>query len=524
MLLTLVLVFMSSVGWGQECNVITLKRALKKLEGTLEEIRTKCVKSPVPKEDEELCGSQKEKIEKRENAQKELDDCEKKEKEEKEAKKDEKEEKKAEKERTEKICEKTLADIDKGLERFSSKDHEKALKCMEGGLTSEADTTAAVLRAMGGNSTADPNVCAIKASKSPYADVLQKQMTQIEKLEKEVKSINEKIVKQKKDTTDQLADLNEDRIKLKEAWDKRQTEQETEQARALNAMRENQIKVQEAIRKANAELINARQDMAKAERKRSEELLKAGVQSFSSMSRICNAQVKDYYKKAELNKKKKSGSLGSAMGKGSSKKKDLQSFMDDCLKSMEEKRNAIYDDSANYLVQMINNIKDRQESIATLEGEYKNQMDSYKKAIEREANALDKDYKAFFYKDNNLGEKIKQYQLNAQREATQLDIDKRIAVQAQTAAQNTKGEYETEEIKDAIDGLQKHMALVESLAGEGLKDGKLVAGKKLKCPEQFERFKSEVSEYGARRTTIQENKGSQYPPPSPSSSPSELVT
>jgi len=492
MLLTLVLVFMSSVGWGQTCDAVTLKNlesALDELTSRLAEVDRDCAKS-IDTSKDSRCASKKLRDDKI-KAQSKVNEC------------------KAKNEDDKKFCENTLATINKDLEKFSSKDHQKALVCMEGGLKSEADTTGAMLRAMGGNSTADPNVCSIRAAKSPYADVLQKQMTQVEKLEKELKAIDEKIVKQKKDSTDQLADLNEDRIKLKEAWEKRQTEQEAEQARALNAMRENQIKVQEAIRKANAELINARQDMAKAERKRSEELLKAGVQSFSSMSRICNAQVKDYYKKAELNKKKKSGSLGSALGKGNSKKKDLQSFMDDCLKSMEEKRNAIYEDTTNYLVQMVNNIKDRQEAITTLEGEYKNQADNYKKAIEREANALNKDQQAFLQKDQNLANKIAQYQQNAAQEANQLLQDKMRTQQSLSTAQNTKGEYETEEVEEAIDGLEKHMAAVESLAGSGYKKGKPVEGGKIRCPEQFERFKSEVAKYNERRTAIQDNRGSQ---------------
>ncbi len=487
MILTLVLVFMSSVSWGQDDadKCAELKVKSDELEAKVNSAKATCGAN-------NACPAAADLISKFESAKSSYLVCEK------------------SSERSEKSCKEISDRIKERETTFGYAAQKKALECMEGGSTTEADTTRGILVGLGATATMSPSdTCMIKGTKNNYQDQLQKEMTAIERLEKEIKAIDEKIVAQKKRTTDELAGFNEDRIKLKEAWEKRQTEQEAEQARALNAMRENQIKVQEAIRKANAELINARQDMAKAERKRSEELLKAGVQSFSSMSRICNAQVKDYYKKAELNKKKKSGSLGSALGKGSSKKKDLQSFMDDCLKSMEEKRNAIYEDTSNYLVQMVNNIKDRQESISTLENEYKNQADSYKKAIEREASALSKDQQAFLQKDQNLANKISQYQQNAAQEANDLLQQKMRIQQSLSAAINSKGEISIEESKEGIEKLSQHMGDVRLLAGKDYfdKNGDPVPGKEPKCRAEFERFKSQIKEFKShteRMTDLQQ--------------------
>ncbi len=467
MLLTLVLVFMSNVGWGQK-KCTAEKGTLELAESKLTECGTSEPKQKCPDYDTRVAN--------RIAANRAYSEC-------TDKTNDDKEE-----------C-KTITDrINKRNETFGVEAQKKALECMEGGQDTEAGATRGILMGLGGMPTGSESVCAAGAEKSPYADQLERKMTMIEKLEKEIKAIDEKIIKQKKDSMDKLAEMNEDRIKLKEAWDKRQTDQEAEQGRALNAMRENQIKVQEAIRKANAELINARQDMAKAERKRSEELLKAGVQSFSSMSRICNAQLKDYYKKAELNKKKKSGSLGSALGKGSSKKNDLQSFKDDCLKSMEEKRNAIYEDTSNYLVQMVNNIQDRQAAITTLENEYKNQADNYKKAIEREAGSLSKDQQAFLQKDQILANKIAEYQQTSAQEANQLIQQKIQASQSLSAAINSKGTITEAETKLGVRNLKEFMNDVQLLAGPAMVDGVPQKGIKPKC-EDFERFRSEAEEF-----------------------------
>jgi len=399
-------------------------------------------------------------------------------------------------------CANTISEINKITEKFDASAQKEALACMEAGTSNSPegmlDLTGAVLRGLSGQTNSTQDVCRVESSKSNQSQNIKDKITAIEKLERDLEKVEEKMIDREKKANDTLSDLNEDRMKLKEAWEKRQTDQEKQQAEDVAAVRDSQIKIQEAIRKANAELIAARQDLAKAKRKRSEELLKAGVQSFDSIDRICRAQTKEYFSKVGYTSPKRAKSLSASAKSGGGKVKDVNSFYRDCLKSMDERRQAIYEDSSNYEVQMANNLKDRQEAIATLENEYKQISVSYNQALERAAAGMSKAQQAYIQNDSNLAMKINQFQIATEKERQNLENQKKLILQKLQAANLSYGKISEAEVSEGVTKMEEYMSSVESLFGDPDDPND-------DCP-QASRYNSIRGEFKTNRERIQEVK------------------
>lgn len=397
------------------------------------------------------------------------------------------------------VCTEAINSINKITDKFDASAQEEALTCMEAGVGSSPedtlDLTGAVLRSLSGQRTERQSICSVESAKSSQAEILKEKITALERLEKNLETLESRITDREKDVAKELANLNEDRMKLKEDWEKKQTDQEEQQAKDVAAVRESQIKIQEAIRKASAELINARQEYAKAKRNRSAALLKEGVHSFSSMERICRGQVKKYFSEAGYNTKKRANSLAAGARSGGSKVGDVNAFFEECLTAMNDKRKAIYEDAADFEMQKANELKNRQEAIATLENEYKQVSVSYNQALERASANMTKAQQNYFQNDSNLAMKISQLQIVYEKERQNLENQKQLLLQKIQAAELSNGKIKEREVTEGVNKMEAYMDSVETLFANG-------------CP-QAERFKADKSKFDSNRKRIQDVKALQ---------------
>lgn len=409
------------------------------------------------------------------------------------------------------FCKSTVSAINEITKKFDHDQMQQAVKCYGAELEEPADATRAILMTMaGGGYDNSDSSCRIQGKENDYQKQYEKMMKQIEQYEKDLRALEEKIVKQTKEAQEKVTKMNDDRVDMREAFEQKQTEQQANQQKALRAMQENQMKIQEAIRKANAELINARQELAKSKRKQREELFKAGVDSYASMARICQSQQDKYCKEnPKACKKRTSKGLGQALSKGSGKAGDLIGLATSCMKSLEERRNSIVEDTSNYEIQMANNLRDRESAIQDLETQFKQQVSDFNSALERESAAMNKAQQAYMEKDRNLANQIMAFQQAAQQEAMQLNQQKLSLQQKIMAAHKTRGEVSAKEVTAAVGAYKEYMDNVKSLAGgsdnfsdDGLKDSKLI-----KCPDEWARYKSQASQFSSDLEEIKSNEG-----------------
>lgn len=376
--------------------------------------------------------------------------------------------------------EKGISDITKD---FNFQAQQEALQCMSGDAgdtpQEKVDILGAVVRAQSGVREKAQEICDISSSKTPQSEKLEKKLTAIEKLERDLEKLEEQMVDEERKANEKLADMNEDRIKLSEAWEKKQTDQEKEQAKEVASVRENQIKLQQAIREANSKLIVARQEHAKVKRKRTDELLKAGVQNFKSMERICKAQATELAKKSGYTTKKVGKNLADGTNRGGGQVSDLNSFYQDCLKSMNDKRQAIYEDYGNHEVQSANDINNRVKDIETLEGEYKQLTKSYNEALQRTANSMSKELQAYQKNDANLAMKINQFQISTEKQRQNLSNRQKLLLQKIEAAELSNGKISEREVEAGVATMVKYKQLIKELGTNS-------------CPA-FERYKNDAA-------------------------------
>jgi len=368
--------------------------------------------------------------------------------------------------------------------KFPPAAQQRALVCMQAQTedTPEgtADLTGAVLRSLSGIREQNQEVCSVKGAKSDQADLIKDKATAIEKLERALEKIEDEIIKKEREKTEELAKLNESRVTLREEWESTQTEQDKKQVQEQNNLRDAQIKLQAAIREANAKLIAQRQEYAKIRQNRYASLNKAGVQSGQAMQRTCNIRFKKYLNEAGYTNNRVSKNLSSGSNTGGGKVKDLKSFMLECLKEQDEIRNSIYQSSADLEVQMANNLKDRQVDIQTLESEYKVLSKNYNEALQRNANSMTKAQQAYFQKDMNLEIKIKEAQIAFEKERQTLETRKQRLLQQIQAAELSDGEIKSQEVAAGVDSMRQYLLSIKGLHEDG-------------CP-QASRYKYDRSE------------------------------
>lgn len=486
--LTLVMCFMNSVSWGNPaCNSFQEEK-----DKANREYRSACEgkQSALAEDQKKTCDGLNDRVTKAETA---YNNC-------VSGRADQKE-----------FCKDIIDRINKRLEKFPYTAQKQALECMAGGISNEADLTRATLMAMSGQYSASEETCAVDGTKTTYEEQLEKKMKEVERLEKELKDVDKKIIDQQKKAIDDIKKLQDDKVDLQESWEKKKVDQETQQQEAINRHRENDIKLEESIGKGDAEMINARQELAKLSVRRNDEIFKAGVQTFQSMKRICNSQLRKYCKEdPESCKKKTSKSLNAGASRGGGKVDNLTSFMNECMDTMEKKRESIYEDTSNVQVQLINNIQERQKRLDTMKSERVRMQGQFKEIIERNQKQMVTAEQAFNQKFASLGQQIIQYQQNAQQEQMQLTQQKMTIQQNLIAAQTSKGSISSNQVKAGLDNLKGHMDDIRALAEgpDGSSDptkGKVLdehmqpikGGPNPHCGKDFAAFRSQLKDFGS---------------------------
>ena len=477
--LTGVLGFFCSVSWGQTDICRTLKEDKEKKERALSSCRTENKTENAALSGK--CDTEKEASEKAIEA---YNSC---------------EQKKAETQATCKAGEDTIAATIKDFDYPSMK---KAVDCYSADTDEPADTTRVILMTMGGGAAGaddSANKC-LSGGENKYSKQFEAMMKKIEQLEKDLNSVNEKLVTKAKEAQEKITRLSDERVELKEKFEKMQSDSEEQKDKALRSMQEGQMKLSESLRKANAELIDMRQKLVRTEREVERALFKDGLDSFASMKRQCVGQQEKYCKEAPNRcKKKTSKGLGQATARGSGKVDDLSGMFETCLQALEKQRNAVYQDNGDLKVQIENNIRDREVAIAEMNTQFKQQVDAFNKALEREAANLSKAQQSFYQKDQNIANQIAGLQQAAQQEQMNLTQQKNSILQQIMAAQTSRGTADKAEVKAAISGLNDYMAAIESFG----------PASSPKCPDQWRKYESKVKEFESHRTKIKEVEASQ---------------
>ncbi|MFN9066646.1 MAG: hypothetical protein ACK5V3_05415, partial [Bdellovibrionales bacterium] len=365
MLLTVVIVFLGSLSWGQS----GLCSSEKKNKESAQRYADQCRQKHGEKGTGDSCETENKKLN---EASDELANCE------------------NNKAQTEASCKQKAEGLAELTKKFDYPAMKRAVKCYSADTDEPADTTRVVLMTMGGGAADDSSdICRVGGTNNDFTKDFEAQMKKIEQLEKDLNSVNEKLLTKAKEAQEKIKQLGDDRIALKEEFESKQSESEQQRERALQNMQENQLKLQETIRKANAELIDMRQKLVRNDRETERTLFKDGLDSLASMKRQCVGQQEKYCKDAPNRcKKRTSKGLGQATARGSGKVDDLSGMMETCLRALEKQRNAVFEDSGDLKIQIENNIRDRESAIADMNTQYKQQVDAFNKAIEREMGNL----------------------------------------------------------------------------------------------------------------------------------------
>ncbi len=356
------------------------------------------------------------------------------------------------------------------IKDYSYKTRQKAEDCLDLNEDNDSGFTVALMQAFGGvheNPLDGRSECNF-GKKDNFDDQMKEKVKQIDEYEKDIRKAEEDLVKSQKKLTEEVNELQEARQELKEKWEEAQQDSQNAMEKALSQMRDNQISIQNQIRKIQTELLTGRQNLNKVQSNMKAELAKQGLQSEASIDRICQNQARDYYdKRYAPSKGKKASSASKAASRGKKKTSDLQALYKDCLKSAYERRASVYQTFEDHAAQLAKHIQNLEEQLVELENQYTQQVKDYNTALEKNESQLKQAQQRYFEKDNQLANQIMQAQQNGQLESTRLQQNKMKDQRRLMGAINSQGgikRSQAEEIINKNDTLNDVIAQGKGLA------------------------------------------------------------
>lgn len=350
-------------------------------------------------------------------------------------------------------------------EKFSYEQQRKANDCFGAEDDEEHSLAPHILSAMhayAGMAEPEKPSCLTPERKSESYEAHREFDTRMEKQDEIIQDADKDLIEVTKKTKETVAELQEQRLELQEAFEKAQQKVQDTQDTSLERMRNNQMGITDQIQQLQTKLLelrlkekNINADMKKA-------LFEKNVQSEGAIKRTCALKYLKYAE--ERNKivggKKTSTSKSGAAVKGRAKKEDQQSFMADCFRLEREIRVQIMQGFEDFRVQIARSIAQMEQQIAQLEEKYKQEAENYNKMIEKNMQRLNQEQQRYYQNDLMLAQKIQQAQENQQLEQARLNQVKQDAMKKKTGFINSRGQLEEAEIQKALDA-EKDLEAIE---------------------------------------------------------------
>lgn len=375
-------------------------------------------------------------------------------------------------------CKELKDEMNKIVKDFPVAAQRRALTCFGEGMetNSSPDIFRAVAQGFGisESSFADERskqneICRSAAPKSDFSDRFEKKERDIEKYEEKIEKLKKEIIEVEKDSEKTIADLETDKLDLRKAFDKLLKEQKIKESEALAAKKEAQLKIESSIREARSKLKEMKLQKTNLAKDRKDKLLEANLGNFSSMQFTCNNEVMTYCaKNSKSCTVSKSKSLGQATRKGGNKFQTVNNVVfKNCLLREDSKRASIYRNYEQGEVKLNDAIADTEAMISTLQNQLADAISQYETALQDSRTELTKEEYDYNIRDTQLAKRIIEQKQITEKEKKKLQDLINATGRKILASQNSLGEINEDEAEELLRNGIKYADAMESHADAG---------------------------------------------------------
>ncbi len=336
-----------------------------------------------------------------------------------------------------------------------------ANKCLAGDAEDDLEITRTVLMTMVNQAGQRKPGCDIKGTKGTFKDDKKTMESDIEKLDEKIRKSDEELIKKEQSNLSDLEKIEKERLDAKDAWEEKQTETEAAQGKALNDMRDQQLKLADAIRTLRSQEIKARQDINSIEI----EIKAAMSTAKTSTGKVVNLRSDSAIhlhcvSRAKLvNKENYAAGNSKNASSGTSRVKALKAEYESCLTELRDQRESVTQSYMNSAEHRIKGAQDIATRLSETEKMYAESVENYNKTLEKLKGSLTTAQQKYMAEDSRLANKYNQAMQRAAQEKQRLMMNKMQDQQKLQGKQTSAGEISNEEAEDLM---SKHNELEET--------------------------------------------------------------
>lgn len=356
-------------------------------------------------------------------------------------------------------CDKWATELKTLKDKFGVGTHVSALLCTESDEDTETGLGFSMITALTGQMPGGKKGCDFGSAKTTNKDKITEIEKDIDKLEEKIRKSDNDVIKREKNSQQELDSINEERKKLKEEYENAQESAESEQVKAMQNLRNNQLQLADNIRKIKSAAITARQNVQSAEAELKSALTNAKVPGDDKTSINLRSEAEIvYYCKFKAKQ---------MIGKGSSKTSSQGSErvtmytekVNKCVENLHDHRNNLSQSYTNALENRLKMQEDLNHQLDDAEKQYSTLTEDYNKGLQMLQSKMSKALQRYIEKDSELANKYNQAVQRAGQERNQLAMEKMEDQRKIITKYNTQGNLSNSDADEVIATAQEIKAL-----------------------------------------------------------------